>query len=162
MLKQRPLGPQRNPRGGNPAPSSRALGRGLLMPTVKCEVFHALGPRGGFLFAQYLFPWAVRAGKAQAHGAGTYRLQAGGHASCSLVRSSVNKTPGSQWKSKVHQNWPGAQKFSFSKSLSSSGLAGPVDRHENQQDTFSNSDCQPTLSGAGLASTTHTSPCPGG
>lgn len=86
LLKQRPPGPQRNPQG-EPAPSSRVPGRGLPMPTVKCEVFHTLGPRGGFLFSQYSFPWGVRAGKGQMRGAGTYRLQAGGHASCSLVRS---------------------------------------------------------------------------
>ena len=78
--------PSATPRG-KPAPSSRVLGRGLPMPTVKCEVFHTLGPRGGFLFSQYSFPWGVRAGKGQLRGAGTYRLQAGGHASCSLVRS---------------------------------------------------------------------------
>ena len=51
------------PPGGNPAPSSRARECRLLMSTVKCEVFHALGPRGGFLFSQYSLPWSVRVGK---------------------------------------------------------------------------------------------------
>lgn len=77
------------------------------------------------------FPGVEERGKGRRAG-GSRRLQAGGYASCSLVRSYVNKTPGSQWKSKVHQNWPGAQKFSFLKNLSSLGLAGSVERHENQ------------------------------
>lgn len=46
-------------------------------------------------------------------------LQAAGWRTCFLLpgQGYVNKTPGSQWKSKVHQNGPGAQKFSFSKNL---------------------------------------------